>query len=208
MKLAILSANGKAGKRIAQEAVRRGHDVTAIVRSENVSAAQTVLRKDVFELTQDDLKDYDAVINAFGAWTEETLPGHELLAKQLVDALQGTTIPLFIVGGAGSLYVDAECTQMVMDTPDFPAVYLPVAKAMADGLHVYRQASDLKWIYISPAAEFDVDGPRTGSYQLAGEVFQVNEGGESYISYADYAVAVVDLVETSTPPYGRVSVFS
>lgn len=65
MKIAVIGANGKAGKLIANEAVKRGFDVTAIVRSENQSQAQHVLQKDIFALTREDLLGFDALVNAF-----------------------------------------------------------------------------------------------------------------------------------------------
>ena len=74
MKLAVVCANGKAGKLIVKEALNRGLDVTAVVRGENQTEAAQVIRKDLFQLTADDLKGFDVVIDAFGAWTEDTLP--------------------------------------------------------------------------------------------------------------------------------------
>ncbi len=110
MKIAVICANGKAGKRIVKEAVNRGLDVTAVVRGENQTAAQKVLQKDLFDLTAEDLKDFDVVIDAFGAWTEETLPQHSTSLAHLCDALSGSETRLLVVGGAGSLYVDKEHT--------------------------------------------------------------------------------------------------
>ena len=83
MKIAIICANGKAGQLIAKEAVDRGLDVTAVVRGENRSAAPNALIKDLYDLTRDDLARFDAVIDAFGAWTEDTLPQHSTSLKHL-----------------------------------------------------------------------------------------------------------------------------
>ena len=206
MKIAIIAANGKSGQLIAKEAVARGHQVTAIVRSENQSAAQEVLQKDAFALTKEDLAGFDVVVNAFGAWTPETLPDHARLAEHLVSLLADTPVRLLIVGGAGSLYLDESQAAMVKDVPDFPAEYLPIAEAMGAGLVIYRQATAVNWTYISPAAEFDAEGPRTGTYTLAGEVFQVNAQGESYISYADFALALLDEIEANRFNQERISV--
>ncbi len=208
MKLAIIAANGQAGQAIAKEAVERGHQVTAIVRSENKSAAQDVLQKDAFDLTKEDLAGFDVVVNAFGAWTPETLPGHSRLAEHLATILSDSPTRLLVVGGAGSLYLDESQTAMLKDTPDFPAEYLPIAEAMGAGLEIYRQATDVNWTYVSPAADFDAEGPKTGAYTLAGEVFQVNAQGQSYISYADYAVALVDIAEKGGYSKERISVFA
>ena len=99
MKIAVICANGKAGKLIVKEAVSRGLDVTAVVRGENATEAKEVLKKDLFDLTADDLKGFDVVIDAFGAWTEETLPLHSTSLKHLCDILSGTETRLLIVGG-------------------------------------------------------------------------------------------------------------
>ncbi len=74
MKLAVVCANGTAGRLIVEEAVKRGMDVTAVVREENKTVAQHTLAKDLFDLTKEDLQGFDVVIDAFGAWTPETLP--------------------------------------------------------------------------------------------------------------------------------------
>ncbi|NQP32440.1 NAD(P)-dependent oxidoreductase [Streptococcus suis] len=206
MKIAIIAANGKSGQAIAKEAVERGHLVTAIVRSENKSVAQEVIQKDAFTLTKEDLAGFDVVVNAFGAWTPETLPDHARLAEHLATILAGSPTRLLVVGGAGSLYLDESQTAMLKDTPDFPAEYLPIAEAMGDGLDLYRQATAVNWTYISPAADFDAEGSKTGSYTIAGEVFQVNAQGESYISYADYAVASIDIAEKGGYQQERISV--
>lgn len=192
MKIAVICANGKAGKLIVKEAVSRGLDVTAVVRGDNASTAQKVLKKDLFDLTADDVKDYDVVIDAFGAWTEETLPHHSTSLKHLCDILSGTDTRLLIVGGAGSLYVNPEHTVCVADGPDFPDVFKPLAAAMAKALGELRERKDVKWTYISPAGDFQADGERTGKYILGGEELTLNSKGESIISYADYAIAMVD----------------
>ncbi|HEM4919589.1 TPA: NAD(P)-dependent oxidoreductase [Streptococcus suis] len=208
MKIAIIAANGQAGQTIAKEAVERGHMVTAIVRSENKSVAQEVIQKDAFALTKEDLAGFDVVVNAFGAWTSETLPDHARLAEHLATILAGSPTRLLVVGGVGSLYLDESQTAMLKDTPDFPADYLPIAEAMGAGLDLYRQATAVNWTYISPAADFDAEGQKAGSYTVAGEVFQVNAQGESYISYADYAVALVDIAEKGGYQQERISVLA
>lgn len=192
MKIAVVCANGKAGKLIVKEAVNRGQDVTAVVREDNTTAADKVIKKDLFDLTADDLKDFDVVIDAFGAWTEDKLPLHSTSLKHLCDILSGTDVRLLIVGGAGSLYVDPEHTMCVADGPDFPDIFKPLAAAMGKALSELRERKDVKWTYISPAGDFQADGERTGKYILGGEELKLNSKGESIISYADYAIAMVD----------------
>ncbi|MCR5663042.1 MAG: NAD(P)-dependent oxidoreductase [bacterium] len=206
MKIAVVCANGKAGKLIAQEAVSRAHNVTAIVKGENKSAAQQAIQKDLFDLTRDDLTGFDAVIDAFGAWTPETLPQHSTSLQHLCDILSGSNTRLLVVGGAGSLYVNKEHTACVADSPDFPESYKPLARAMAKALAELRDRNDVKWTYISPAADFQANGERTGKYILAGEELTLNARGESIISYADYAIAMVDETEKGSHIGQRISV--
>ena len=208
MKLAVIGANGKVGKLIVKEAVNRGLDVTAVVRGDNTTVAQEVLKKDLFDLTAADLKGFDVVIDAFGAWTEETLPQHSTSLKHLCDILSGTDTRLIVVGGAGSLYVNPEHTVCVADGPDFPDVFKPLAAAMAKALGELRARRDVKWTYISPAGDFRADGARTGKYILGGEELTLNSKGESMISYADYAIAMVDEAVNGGNIQKRISVVS
>ncbi len=205
-KIAVVCANGKAGKLIVDEAVERGLDVTAVVRSENQTKAQHVLQKDLYDLTTEDLEQYDAVVDAFGAWTEETLPQHSTSLKHLCDILSGKETRLLIVGGAGSLYVDPEHTACVADGPDFPDAFKPLAAAMAKALGELRERKDVRWTYISPAGDFQAEGEKTGEYILGGEELTLNERGESIISYADYAVATVYEITEGSHIRERISV--
>lgn len=206
MKIAVICANGKEGKLIVKEALERGLDVTAVVRGENQSAASKVIQKDLFALTAADLEGFDAVIDAFGAWTPETLPQHSTSLKHLCDLVSGSEIRLLVVGGAGSLYVNPEHTAQVMDGADFPEIFKPLAAHMGKALDELRARTDVKWTYISPAGDFQADGPRTGKYLLGGEELLLNAKGESVISYADYAIAMVDEAVNGNHIRQRISV--
>ena len=150
-----------------------------------------VVYKDVFELTKADLAGFDAVISAFAAWTPETFGLHKKVAKHLADALSGTKTRLLVIGGAGTLYVDDKQT-MVMDTPSFPAGYMGVAKATAESFFELKGRTGVLWTYVSPAGDYDANGARTGRYVLGGDNLILNSKNESYISYADLALAVID----------------
>ena len=206
MKLAVICANGKAGKLITNEAVNRGLDVTAVVRSDNKTNAQHVIKKDILEIKPEDLKGFDAVIDAFGTFTPETLHLHSETLKILCDALSGTNIRLLVVGGAGSLYMNPEHTQQLFKTPNFPEDYKPLATAQAKTLDEIRKRNDVKWTFVSPAADFQPDGEKTGKYILAGEEFTTNSKGESVLSYADYAVAMIDEVVKGNHIQQRISI--
>ncbi len=206
MRIAVICANGKAGKLIVEEAIARGADVTAVVRGENQSAAKKVIQKDLFDLNAADLEDFDVVVDAFGAWTPETLPQHNTSLKHLCDLVSGRETRLLVVGGAGSLYVNPEHTVQVMDGADFPEMFKPLAANMGRALDELRTRTDVKWTYISPAGDFQADGAGTGKYILGGEELILNSKGESVISYAGYAVAMVDEALNGNHIQQRISV--
>ena len=124
----------------------------------------------------------------------------------MCDILSGTNIRLLIVGGAGSLYINPEHTLCVSDGPDFPEIFKPLAAAMAKALVELRQRNDVKWTYLSPAGDFQADGARTGRYILGGEELTLNSKDESMISYADYAIAMIDEAENGKHIQQRFSV--
>lgn len=206
MKLAVVCANGRVGKLVVKEAVERGLDVTAISREDNQTVASKSVVKDLYDLTKEDLAGYDVVVTAFGAWKPEVLPQHSTSLKHLCDILSNTDIRLCVVGGAGSLYINKEHTQQVMDGPDFPEMFKPLAAAQGKALDELRERHDVKWTFVSPAGDFQADGERTGEYILAGEELTLNDKGESIISYADYAIAMVDEIVSGNHIQQRISV--
>ncbi len=115
---------------------------------------------------------------------------------------------LLVVGGAGSLFVNPEHTMTLAQTPDFPDAFKGVASEAQRSLDFLRTCDDVRWTYVSPAADFQAEGERTGEYTLAGEELTPNEKGESVISYADYAIALVDEIESGEHIRERISVVS
>ena len=197
MKIGIIGASGKAGSLILKEAVSRGHKVTAIVRDASKIKSQNteVIEKNIFDIKTEDIKNYDVIVNAFNApFGEEHL--HVEAGRILIEALKGAPkTRLIVVGGAGSLFVDETKTVRVFDTPEFPEPYLATAKNMGKNLEELQNTSGIQWTYISPAGFFDAEGQRTGTYQKGGDQLIFNSKGQSYISYADYAIAVLDEIE-------------
>ena len=206
-KIAVVAANGRVAQKVVKEAQDRGFEVTGFAREdENKSGAKTYIKKDIMELTKADLADFDAVVDGFGAWKDEDQPMHVKTSQHLCDLLSETDTRLLVVGGAGSLYVNPEHTVQVKDGSDFPAMFLPLAKAQGQELEELRKRDDVRWTFISPAGDFQADGERTGKYILAGEELTLNSKGESIISYADYAIAMIDEIETGDHIRQRISV--
>ena len=197
MRIGVIGATGKAGDLLQKEAALRGHEVTAIVRNAlKLNHFQgKILEKDLFDLTAEDMEAFDVIINAFAA-----APGEEHLhveaGRKLIEAVKGSPkTRLVIVGGAGSLFSDDTETVRLMDTPDFPAPYYQAASNQAKNLEDLQGTDDIDWTFISPSAFFDPAGKRTGTYQKGKNVLLRNAKGASYISYADYALAVLDEIE-------------
>ena len=195
MKLAVIGANGKAGRLIVQEAIDRGHEVTAIVRDRNkLDVNVRVLEKDIQSLKSEDLKDFDVLINAMGAGTQDPTI-YQDATKHMIDVLLDLPkLRYLVVGGAGSLFTDATMGYALYETEQFPKAIYPTAMNMAKALELLR-ASQIQWTFFSPAIQFDPKGRRTGTYQLGSEWVILNQAQESYISYPDYVIALLDEVE-------------
>lgn len=203
MKLAIFGANGSAGTRITQEALSRGHEVTASVRD----VSQLLMTTDGLTVMVGNVCDadsvaaivqgHDVVISAAGPGA--TVAHNPALASMVIDAanalIEGLARAgvrrLIIVGGAGSLEVTPGV--QLVDTPNFPAQYLPASLAHRESLKIY-QASHLDWTFFSPAAEFE-PGERTGQFRLGRNQLLVDLEGRSRISVEDYAIALLDEIE-------------
>ncbi|MBM4761303.1 NAD(P)-dependent oxidoreductase [Bacillus sp. B15-48] len=196
MKIGIIGASGKVGSLILKEAVSRGKTVTAIVRdaAKLSDKSVSVIEKNIFDLTSEDIKPFDVVVNAFGAPLGEE-QAHVDAGHALIEALKGTNTRAIIVGGAGSLYVDENKTVQLIDTPEFPDFVKPTAKGQGRNLQELQTTTGITWTFISPSAVFDPEGKRTGSYKKGKDHLLVNSKGESYISYEDYAIAVLDEIE-------------
>ena len=205
-KIAVVAANGRVAGKVIEEAVSRGFDVTGFGRKANNTKAQHYVQKDLFDLTKEDLQGFDTVVDAAGAWTLDTMYVIPKAAIYLADLLKGTEMRLVVVGGAGSLYANKEHTSTVELQPTFPDAYKPVSAAHGLALAELRASENVKWTYISPAGDFQADGERTGKYILGGEELTLNSRNESIISYADYAIAMVDEIEKGNHIQQRISV--
>lgn len=203
MKLAVVAANGKAGQLITKEAYDRGLDVTAIVRSSNKTVTDQVIQKNLFDLTTADIAEFDVVIDAFGQSDENKLDEHSKSMKHLGDLVSNSNKRLFIIGGAGSLYVDEAHTLKLIDSPDFPEQFKKISQAQIKTLEEIQKRKDVKWTFVCPAPDFQYDGEKTGEYKLSAD-----EVIGSKVSYADFAQAMVDEVLEAQHIQQRFAVFA
>lgn len=187
MKLAIYGATGMVGSQIAAEAVRRGHDVTALSRSGHAVDGTTALAADFGDLNtlQKIARSHDAVVLAIapdriGGPHEQYLAAHRAIASQVLPAR------FLLIGGAGSLEIGGV---RLLDLPGFPPEYRPEAVTMSQVLETYRASTTLDWTMLAPAPQI-APGERTGQYRL-GLDSPVGDG----ISTQDFAVAALDEIE-------------
>jgi putative NADH-flavin reductase len=197
MKIAVIGATGKAGALVAKEAADRGHEVAAIARdpSKLTDKRYAILQRDLFDLTADDVKGYDAIVSAFGTgFDPESAKAHVKAGEHLISVFEkARDVRLLVVGGAASLYTDPKRKRRVLD--DIPDEWRPVPENQAKVLDALK-ASGIKWTFFSPAGVFDANGGRTGDYIPGTDFALKNADGENYISYADYAVAMIDAIES------------
>ncbi|WP_342052574.1 MULTISPECIES: NAD(P)-dependent oxidoreductase [unclassified Cupriavidus] len=197
MNIAILGATGNVGTRLTDEALQRGHRVTALARSAESLPARAGLTAKNIDVAQADalaraLAGHDAVISS--------LKFHGNDPRRIIEAVKaagqasgGETPRLLVVGGAGSLF-GAPGVQIV-DTPEFPAAYKAEALAGREFLNTLKGETTLDWTFLSPSALL-APGERTGKFRLGEDDLLVDAAGNSSISIEDYAIAMIDEVET------------
>ena len=210
MKIAVFGASGRIGSRIVNEALNRGHDVTAVVRHPEdytvIHDHLKVAKGDLFNSQDVETGAFnqDAVVSAYN-YTKGAPPSTITeVAVPLINGLKQAHVKrLIVVGGAGSLEV-APGVQLV-DTPDFPEAYKPAALAQREALKIYQKADELDWTYISPAAEI-APGERTGKFRTGKNQLIKDAEGRSFISMEDFAVAIIDEIENPMHIKGQMTV--
>lgn len=197
--IAVLGGTGYAGRHIVAEAAHRGHPVLSVARkaaAERVQGATYVegTLLDVPALVRE-LEGVDVVVSAVaprGDMLGLVRPNLRALAELLPDDVR-----LGVIGGAGGSLVAPGGPRLV-DTDAFGEDFKPEALEAIGVLEDLRDGSaDRDWFYIHPAGGFGSwePGERTGSYRDGGDVLVTDAEGRSFISGADFAVAVLDEIE-------------
>jgi putative NADH-flavin reductase len=206
MRIVIFGATGNVGQRVAKEALRRGHEVVGVVRDPAAVQAPDprvrLVRGDATnpESVADVVKGADAVVSAISPRPNSRgLPAPKLVdnARALIAGLRAAGVQrALFVGGASSLEIAPG--KQLLDEPSFPDAYKAEALDGREALAVWRNEGDgLEWTYLSPAIEIG-PGERTGEYRTTGEQMLFDDAGKSFISFEDYAVAVLDELEHPT----------
>src|SRR3954467_5775848 len=203
MKLVAFGATGNVGRRIAAEALRRGHEVVGVVRDpaavESPDPRVRLVKGDATnpDSVAEGARGADAVVSAISPRPNARgLPAPSLSAnsRALIKGLRTAGVKrVLYVGGAGSLEVAPG--KALADLPDFPEAYREEAREGREALAIWRNAArGLEWTYLSPAAEI-APGARTGKYRITDDTLLVDDKGKSFITFEDYAVAVLDELE-------------
>lgn len=190
MKIAVTGASGRAGSEITAELSRRGHTVTAIARH-----PEKIARLPNVTPAQGDVFDQAGLARLWAGHDAAISSVHFLASDphKLIGAAKESKVGRYlVVGGAGSLEV-APGVRLVT-TPGFPAQYKAEAEKGGEFLDLLRQEKDLNWTFLSPSALF-VEGERTGKFRLGTDQLLTAADGKSWITFADFAVAMVDEIE-------------
>jgi uncharacterized protein len=200
VRVVVFGAGGRLGGSIVEELRRRHHAVLLVVRpGRKRKSASPGVASVVADVTdpasvREAVRGAEVVVSAIGPASNADpsllTSAAAALRKGLRDA---GVVRLIVVGGAGSLEVRPG-TQL-LETPDFPEAWKPVALAHRDALGILRGEQELEWTVVSPAAKVE-PGERTGHYRAGGDGLLIDDKGQSRISLPDFAVAVVDEVET------------
>jgi hypothetical protein len=199
MKIAIIGASGFIGSFVRDEALARGHLVTAIVRHPEKIAVQnprlTVVKADILEDKVDGLvKGHDAVISAYSAGRSgrDIYDEHVKGARAIINGVKKSGVKrLLVVGGAASLEVSPGVQLIATMGPERITGGM---LATRETLYMLKKEKKLEWTFLSPAATI-TPGERTGHYRVGKDQLLKNEEGESKISTQDYAVAMLDELE-------------
>jgi putative NADH-flavin reductase len=206
LKLIVFGASGLLGSRLVDEALGRGHLVTAVARdSERLDGRDARVAAASADVT---VEQEVAAVSAgsdvaLSAVTQHAHPAMLVAAARgLLGGLERAGVGrLVVAGGAGSLIVGGG-TRLV-DTPEFHDEWKPEALAQADALEVYRSYDGpVTWSYVSPGAVLE-PGERTGRYRTGDDQLLTDEHGHSRITMEDFAIAMLDEAEHSRHPRRR-----
>ncbi|WP_223692333.1 NAD(P)-dependent oxidoreductase [Leifsonia poae] len=211
-KITVLGGTGYTGANIAREAVSRGHEVTSFSRTAlsepvaGVSYETGSLLDDAVRRSA--VQNADVVLGALSPRGELAGALEDVYAR--FEELSAESGARFVVIGGFSTLRPAEGAPRFVHGDGVPAEFADEAREMTGVLEHLLSASPtaLDWLYVSPAATYGsyAPGEATGAYRTGGEVALFDEAGESAVSGADFALAVVDEIDKPSLRRAQLSV--
>ncbi|SIT46355.1 Conserved hypothethical protein, NAD(P)-binding protein [Paraburkholderia ribeironis] len=203
MKIVVLAAAGQAGRTILSELISRAHQVTAVARNpDKLPKSINCVRDDLASVDRiaQIVAGADAVVSAFGPPKDDPRFFSDVnytdqlasVTEREIAAVRKAGVPrLIMVGGAGSLWFSPGVR--VLESGHWPKELVPIATSHTKAFAALR-ASDINWTYFSPPMLIE-PGVRTGKFRLGGDDLIVDEQGKNWVSFEDYAIALVDELE-------------
>ena len=194
MRIVIFGATGGTGHELLQQALDRGHEVTAIARRPSaITLAHARLRVVTGDILEPDsfapaLHRQDAVLSVVGVNSFKPMTFYRQSARNLVEQMEK----------AGVQRLVCMTSVGVVDKPIGPLFYLwlikpPLRHIYEDMRHMEQtiRESHLAWTIVRPSRLFN--GKRVGQYRLgaSGELDQANK-----ISRADVANCLLNQLDT------------
>ncbi len=216
MKIMIIGAYGRLGERVMRLANKRGHQVIGIAHRQHAERQNPqIIIKDMFDLAPADLVGVDAIVDAVGAWTPATEIVHAAGLAHVVALLRGTPIHYLKVGAASTLFINDARTHVLQELPQYyPAYMQDLCTIHAEGLAILQGETTVHWTYVTPTYNFDPAGHSTGTYHVTGDIFHPassqnpDDGHQDYITYADFAKGMLDIIEHDRYDQQQVTLFS
>lgn len=211
MKIGIIGATGKAGSKITQEALNRGHQVTVLVRNADKAKKMfadtvTVIEKNAFDLTKQDFAGLDVIVNAFSVPVGKHLAYRHIdLAAQLIQLFRETDSPrlVFILGGGSLQTKDGLLVDQLQKMPNSEG-WIDTPQSQLHELNFLRTVTNVNWVGVSPSANF-VDGPKT-AYVRGSDELLFDENNKSEVSTGTMAAAILDELEKPSIHQARFTV--
>lgn len=210
MKIAVIGANGNLGTRVTKQALDRGYEIKGFIY-DGVSPDERaeLVKKSLFDITKEDIKDCDVMISAYGSGFKADPALNHQAFLQYIALNQNTDRHVIAIGGAGSLFTDETHKTYCYETPEHPEFLREISKNIKLGIDELKKTENVNWTVVCPSSFFDPEGALTGNYEIHTEEHLVfNEKGESRVTYNDLASAMIDIAEKDSYNRQQVSVLT
>lgn len=196
MKIAVIGASGRLSSKIIKRAFSQGYEVKAFYHHRKCDFLPVEqVQKDLFDMTRKDLDDVDVLVSAYGSGFDKDPKVNFQVYLKYQELLENTNKKLVVVGGAGCLYTDSSHLQYEYQSKNHPQKLKEISYNNLLGIQSLKQVN-FDWVVVSPARTFDYDGPFTGKYIVSkSEEILYNHCHQSYVTYEDFAQAIIDLIQ-------------